>query len=459
MKRRDEEKKHAGAWRLQRIILLNKTEVLPRFGRVSNPVRKLRIAVWHNLPSGGGKRALYDHVRGLLERGHTVESWCPPTADQTYLPLSDLIPEHIVPAKRIERGSNYSLSSLLALRTHALNSLIEIDGYARQCAEEINRDSFDLLFANSSAEIAVSSIGRYVTIPRILYLQEPCRFLYEAEPHLPWMALPRRGWTPEHLAATLHNWVRLRGYRIQLREEWLNARAFDRILVNSLYSRESVQRAYGLDATVCYLGVDNQKFVDRNLPRENFIVGLGSIGPRKNVGLVIEALARVPARRPKLIWIGNSLTPEYLAQLKLMAQAGQVDFEPRLLIDDDALIDLLNRAQLMVYAPRLEPFGLGPLEANACGLPVIAVAEGGVRETVVDGINGLLVEPDPQSMAEAIEHLMNNHTEARRLGQQGRELVAERWSVKDAAQRLEHQLMRVIRMEPSDNDNHHEKEG
>ena len=131
-----------------------------------------------------------------------------------------------------------------------------------------------------------------------------------------------------------------------------------------------------------------------------------SIGPRKNVGLVIEALARVPSLRPKLVWIGNSLTPEYLAKLKLTAQAGQVDFECRLLIDDDALIDLLNRAQLMVYAPKLEPFGFGPLEANACGLPVIAVAEGGVRETVIDGINGLLVEPDPQSMAEAIEHLM-----------------------------------------------------
>jgi len=58
---------------------------------------KLRIAVWHNLPTGGGKRALYCHVRGLVERGHTVEAWCPPTADQAHLPLSALIPEHIVP--------------------------------------------------------------------------------------------------------------------------------------------------------------------------------------------------------------------------------------------------------------------------------------------------------------------------------------------------------------------------
>jgi glycosyltransferase involved in cell wall biosynthesis len=429
---------------LQRVILLNRAEVLPSFEQVPNPARKLRIAVWHNLPSGGGKRALYDHVRGLLELGHTVEAWCPPTADQTYLPLNDLIPEHVVPAKRQERSSNYSLSSLLGLRTHGLNKVIEIDGYARQSAQEINRGSFDLLFANSSSDVAVSSIGRYVNLPKILYLQEPARFLYEAEPHLPWMALPRRAWTPGHLAAMLHNAIRLRGHRIQLREEWLNARAFDRILVNSLYSRESVQRAYGLNASVCYLGVNNHKFVNRHLPREEFIVGLGSISPRKNIGLVIDALGCVPQPRPKLLWIGNSTTPVYLAELHESAQAAQVEFEPRLLIDDEAVIDLLNRARLMVYAPTLEPFGFAPLEANACGLPVIAVAEGGVRETVIDGVNGLLVESDPQSMAVAIAHLINNPAEAQRLGQQGCELVAERWTVKDAAKRLEQQLTRVI---------------
>jgi hypothetical protein len=57
----------------------------------------MRIAIWHNLPSGGGKRALYYHVWGLVERGHSVEAWCPPSADQTYLPLGALIREHITP--------------------------------------------------------------------------------------------------------------------------------------------------------------------------------------------------------------------------------------------------------------------------------------------------------------------------------------------------------------------------
>jgi len=99
---------------------------------------------------------------------------------------------------------------------------------------------------------------------------------------------------------------------------------------------------------------------------------------------------------------------------------------------------------MMVYTPRLEPFGFAPLEANACGLPVVAVAEGGVRETIQDGVNGLLVEHDPQAVADAIEYLRNNPEEASRMGQTGAGLVAERWSVAAAVDRLEQNLQTVL---------------
>lgn len=405
----------------------------------------MKIAVWHNLPSGGGKRALYNHVKGLLARGHTVESWCPPTADQSFLPLSDLIREHIVPAQRMTRSSNYSLDHLLTLRTHSLAVVRELDAYARQCAAEIERGAFDILFANSSSDIAVSSIGRYVTLPKVLYLQEPFRYFYEAEPHLPWMALPgQRAWSPRKMMNALHHSVRLRGWRIQLREEWENARAYDEILVNSLYSRESVLRAFSLDSKVCYLGVDTSKFVNRHLPREAFVVGVGSISPRKNIRFIIESLSRVPPPRPQLIWIGNTVDEKHEAELARLASSGNVEFTTRKMLDDEALIDLLNRARLMVYAPRLEPFGLAPLEANACGLPVVAVAEGGVRESIVDGVNGLLVDPEPQAMADAIKDLLEDADKAARLGQQASVWVAQRWTADAATDRLERRLQSLL---------------
>jgi glycosyltransferase involved in cell wall biosynthesis len=130
--------------------------------------------------------------------------------------------------------------------------------------------------------------------------------------------------------------------------------------------------------------------------------------------------------------------------MRQLAASLGVEFEPRLQIGDGELVELLNRASLMVYAPRLEPFGFAPLEANACGMPVVAVAEGGVRETVVDGFNGLLVEPDPRAMADAVKLLLREKAYARQLGENGARMVAEKWSLEASVDRLEKRLAAII---------------
>jgi glycosyltransferase involved in cell wall biosynthesis len=405
----------------------------------------MRIAIWHNLPSGGAKRALYDHMRGLLERGHTLEAWCPPTADQSYLPLGNLIAEHIVP---LEWPPRRRLGDVLAMRLATVRSLDAMDRHCRRCADEINRGGFDLLFANSCQFFRATSIGRHVALPKVLYLQEPYRWLYEAMPRLPWLAPPpagKRWWRPKQVRAFTRDWRQVQGLRVQAREEVRNAAAYDTILVNSLYSRESILRAYGLDATVCYLGIDAEKFDRRDLPREPFAIGIGAFVPEKNAKLAIEAISRVREPRPRLVWIGNVASTGYVEELRGLAASLGVEFEPRMRVSDEEIVDLLNRAMMMVYAPRLEPFGLAPLEANACGLPVVAVAEGGVRETVIDGVNGLQVEHDPISMARAIERLRDDPGYAAQLGENGRRIVAERWTLRAAADRLERQLTAVIR--------------
>jgi len=406
----------------------------------------MKIAVWHNLPSGGGKRALYDHVRGLVRRGHTVESWCPPTADQSYLPLGDLIPEHVLPFDWKPRAEKKLPAKLATLPFDFLTRIDALDRHCRQCADEINRGRFDLLFANTSLYQAVSSIGRYVEMPKVVYLQEPVRELYEAMPDPLWQALPAAA---SYLSASyyrdfLKDLLKVQALRVLMREEVRNARSFDAVLVNSFYSRESILRAYGVDAKVCYLGVDADKFVALNLPRENYVVGLGAFVKLKNVEFAIRALAEVSEPRPRLVWIGNAADALYLEAMKQLASTLKVDFEPRVKIADDELVNLLNRALLMIYSSRLEPFGFAPLEANACGLPVLAVAEGGVRETVVDGVNGLLVENDPRAMAAAVMRLSADPAYARRLGQTARQHVVEKWSVEAAVERLERKLSETL---------------
>jgi glycosyltransferase involved in cell wall biosynthesis len=404
----------------------------------------MRIAIWHNLPSGGGKRALYDQVRGLLARHHHIEAWCPPTADQTYLPLSGLVAEHVVP---LTRPSRTSWDIRLRVPMKVGRELSAMDHHCRICAEEICAAGFDILLAHPCMFFRTSAIGRYVHLPKVLYLQEPYRRLYEALPRLPWLAAPPSRLPRASLARlretamvfrTLHN------ARIQGREEVDNAAAFDRILVNSLFSRESVLRAYGLDSQVCYLGTDLDRFVDQGRPREHLVVSLGSFSPEKNPRLVLEAVGLLPAPRPEVAWIGNFATPGIIDELRALSASLNVVFTPYLRVQDDVVISLLNRASAMIYAPRLEPFGLAPIEAAACGLPVVAVAEGGVRETVIDNETGYLVGGDPASIANATGKLLSDRGLASRLGQAGRLNAVRRWSLDHLTDRIEQALARVI---------------
>lgn len=406
----------------------------------------MRIAVWHNLPSGGGKRALYGHIRGLVARGHEVEAWCPPTADHSYLPLSEIVTEHVVPLRPGNKVwlDPASLGKFGRLRWNTWARLRSMERHSRECARQMDDKKFDLLFAANCILYHTPPIGKFVHMPRILYMQEPNRPLYEAQPELPWPAME---WTSKDLFSrifwrrALGRLLRLEDARVIAREERRNALAFDQILVNSFFSRESVLRAFGINSTVCYLGIDTDHFVVQNKKRESFVVSVGALISSKNIEFLVEAVGRVsPSLRPRLVLIANTIDPLYWKNIQNSAEQAQVTIDLKHRIGDAEIVDILNRARAMIYAPRLEPFGYAPLEANACGTPVIAVAEGGVRETIQDGVNGILVEHEPQSMAVAIERLMLDDELHSRLSRRAETVVREMWSLGQSIDRLEHNL-------------------
>ncbi len=94
--------------------------------------------------------------------------------------------------------------------------------------------------------------------------------------------------------------------------------------------------------------------------------------------------------RPEFIIVsdhGNNLWRDHLKDL-----ASKLGVKLRILsmIDDEELVLFYNKASILVYAPYLEPFGLVPLEAMSCGTPIVAVKEGGVRESVIHNKTGIL---------------------------------------------------------------------
>jgi glycosyltransferase involved in cell wall biosynthesis len=170
------------------------------------------------------------------------------------------------------------------------------------------------------------------------------------------------------------------------------------------------------------------------------LAGVGLFTPHKRPHLIVDAVARIDGARPRIEWVAAGADPAYLLRVGDQARAAGVDLLVHEQATDDRLIDVLSRAAALVYVSRLEPFGLVPLEAGACALPVIGIAEGGIRETVLDGVNGLLTAAEPAALARAIESLLSDPPLIERLGAAGRERVLERWTLDAAAARLEQAL-------------------
>lgn len=398
----------------------------------------MKIAVWHNLHSGGGSRALQYHVHSLVEKGHEVEIWADDPNASGFMKLPSSVKLHKIPINYIEQKS--SLRERLASVFYGKDSNMKaMEQHCLKCASEIHQSGFDLLFANSCFYYGVPFISRYVKIPKVLFLGEPNRYLYEAMPEQIWSAPEGNNnkWSFKFWVYFFSNTWRTNKFRVYIREERKNYQAFDKVLVNSYFSMESCKRAYGLVSEVCYLGVDSSLFKPVNGTKSNsYVVGLGGFYRHKNPELAIRSVGEISNNRPKLIWIGNMIDEEYWFEMVELARSLDVNLELKKMVSDQQLVQLLSEAICMIYSSNLEPFGFAPLEANACGTPVIAVAEGGVRETIIHGKNGFLVNPNPKEIAKYISKLSSNDELRNEISKFSINNVKENWSLSSCSKRI-----------------------
>ncbi len=398
----------------------------------------MKIAVWHNLHSGGGSRALQYHIKGLVEKGHQIEIWADEPDAGGFMHLPTSVKLHKVSLKYDENQSSLKerFTSLFFEKDSNIKAMEE---HCQKCALEINKGGFDVLFANSCFYYGVPFISRFVNIPKVLYLGEPNRYLYEAMPEQIWEAPERTSnkWSTKFWVYFFSNTWRTNKYRVYVREERKNFQAFDKVLVNSYFSMESCKRAYGLLSEVCYLGIDSSLFKPtKPLETNKYIVGLGGFYRHKNPELAIRSVGEIKENRPKLLWIGNMVDEKYWLEMVDLARSLNVTLEVKKMVTDEQLVQLLSGAICMVYSSNLEPFGFAPLEANACGTPVIAVPEGGVRETIIHRKNGFLVNQNPREIAKYISQLSGNQALRNEISTFAINNVKENWSLGSCTERI-----------------------
>lgn len=208
-----------------------------------------------------------------------------------------------------------------------------------------------------------------------------------------------------------------------------NVSATTTLLANSDFTNARNAAVFGRQAKLCQIGVDTQAFRPLETPlRKDYVVSVGEMSPRKGFDFVVDSLGKIPSgQRPLLRLACNTV---YTDELDYVTQrgAGQgVRLEVLTGLGNEQLRVLYSQARLCVYAPREEPFGLVPLEAMACGTPVIGVREGGVQESVIDRCTGLLVERNVETFAEAIQSMLADSGLAEEYGRNGREYVVQKW--------------------------------
>jgi len=171
----------------------------------------------------------------------------------------------------------------------------------------------------------------------------------------------------------------------------------DRYVAISQHVASRIRRYYNRDAVVIYPPVDTAFYTpDAGCTTEKFLLIVSALVPYKRIDVAIEA-SRLSAMPLRIVGEG----PEREA-LQRIARENGADVEFLGFLPEHELRDLYRRA-FAVLLPGEEDFGIAPVEAQACGRPVIALGRGGALETVVDGVTGVLIaEPTPESLAAGI---------------------------------------------------------
>jgi glycosyltransferase involved in cell wall biosynthesis len=292
------------------------------------------------------------------------------------------------------RGSLPEVIESHPIRTSFLQRLPRIGRYYRYTlplmplAANWRIEDCDLVFSMSHAvaKAAKAPAG----VPHVCYCFTPMRYAWHMkESYFAGRFGRLRSMAVDRLMAALRAWDRRTANRVS------------HFLSNSETVRRRIQESYGRDATVLYPPVDTDFYhPDPSVRRDDFYLVLSAFAPYKRVDLAVEACNRL---RRRLVLIGSGQDEERLKSL-----AGPtVQFLGW--SSDEVIRDHLRRCRALLF-PGEEDFGIVPVEANACGTPVVAYARGGATETIVpidrDGATGVWFDEQTiDSLAAAMERL------------------------------------------------------
>jgi len=365
--------------------------------------------------NGGGERTVLNEALGLRARGHEVVIFCPTVTSNCFPELAKkaVIKEICWWISQDTPGRDaigMFLSSLMSPRLAK------------------NFKKFDIILAHSQPSNWLAyQVKRKYGIPYVSYLHQTNRFLYPRKIDL------ITGWSSDLNMELLYQLHRMKSLIRRL--DAISIKFADQVLVNSEWIRNKVNTCYNLDPEVCYPGVNVLPFEHRSnyddVLKEPFILSTNRHYPQKGLHLLIKCLKMLIVEYPSIMCFLTGSYTKYTRQLKeyvsKLSLSKNVIFTNNLKEYD--LLNLYRQAYIYAYTSPEEDFGLGPIEAGACGVPSIVWDHAGPRETVVDGETGFRVPPyNIEGMVEKQRILLDDVALRLKLGDQAHKFVKEHFS-------------------------------
>ncbi len=251
-----------------------------------------------------------------------------------------------------------------------------------RAVESFDLSGFDLVV--SSSHCVAKGARAPAGVPHLCYCHTPVRYAWDQ--------------FDDYFPRETTRLFRLKKIVIDRLRDWDRATAGrpTRFLANSSAVAERIRRHYGRSSDVVAPPVDVDFFSGGATPREPFLLAVGSLVPYKHYEVAIEAARRLG--RP-LVLVGRGPEERRLRALATPSVQFLAD------LDRERLRDLYRRCFAFVQ-PGEEDFGISLVEATACGAPVAALGRGGARDTVFDGVNGVLsAEEGAEGLVRAIQRI------------------------------------------------------
>lgn len=374
---------------------------------------------------------MFEHLHRLSER-HEFHAFSYSDANHDFADIRPFLKEnHIIP---FNHGKIFN-SPLGRLNQFVRwMDLKRMQSIERKMAADMENEGFDMVWVHPSQIQNSPALLQYLTrIPTIFYCQEPLRILYEQMPARPYDRHESSLRTLANKIDLFHNLF----FTALKRNDQRNIRSANHIMVNSNFIRSMVAQIYDVQPVTNYGGVNLDFFQPLGLQKEDYLFAVGSMTPLKGFDFIVRALATIPEKqRLPLVIASNFANPPERFFLQQLAEELHVTVKLETGISDEELRNHYNRTKLTVCASIREPFGLVPIEAMACGSPVLAVAEGGFLESIDDQVTGVLALRDESTYGAAISNLIRNEDKLKYLGNNGLKSVHENWSWQHSAERF-----------------------